>query len=154
MRRIGQRSLAALDRGEMPQWLARSARSERPHIETITGAIREFRKLHASKDSVERLFDTVIGDVGSASLEVSSHSKRLRRRLQEIFGEWRIPFAQCIAEAQAAGEIDSTFESIDLAEFLLASWEGEILRMKVDGERSALDRFNDIVFATIFKEKT
>ena len=92
--------------------------------------------------------------IGDLSLEVSSQSKRLRRRLQQIFGEWRMPFAQCIAEAQAAGEIDSTFEPIDLAEFLLASWEGAILRMKVDGERSALDRFKDIVFATIFKEKT
>lgn len=69
-RRIGERSLAALERGEIPQWLSRPARAERPPIATITGAIREFRKVQASKDSVERLFDTLIGDVGSASLEL------------------------------------------------------------------------------------
>jgi len=91
--------------------------------------------------------------IGDLSLEASLQSKRLRKRLEEIFREWRTPFARCIAEAQAAGQIDSTFEAIDLAEFLLASWEGAILRMKVEGGPAALDRFKDIVFETVFKEK-
>jgi TetR/AcrR family transcriptional repressor of nem operon len=52
-----------------------------------------------------------------------------------------------------AGEIDSKFEAIDLAEFLLASWEGAILRMKVERGPAALDRFKDIVFETVLKEK-
>ena len=77
----------------------------------------------------------------------------MRERLEEIFREWRTPFAQCIAEAQAAGEIDSKFEPIDPAEFLLDSWEGAILRMKVERGPAALDRFKDIVFETVFKEK-
>jgi TetR/AcrR family transcriptional repressor of nem operon len=91
--------------------------------------------------------------IGDFSLEVSSHSKPLRRRLEEIFHEWRIPFAECIAEAQAAGDIDSTFDPIDLAEFLLASWEGAILRMKVERGPAALDRFKGIFFKAIFKER-
>lgn len=89
--------------------------------------------------------------IGDFSLEVSSQSTRLRSRLEKIFREWRSPFAQCIAEAQAAGEIDSTFEPIDLAEFLLASWEGAILRMKVERGPAALDRFRTIAFDTVFK---
>ena len=48
----------------------------------------------------------------------------LRKRLEAIFQEWRAPFASCIAEAQAAGEIDSTFDPMQLDEFHLASWEG------------------------------
>jgi len=91
--------------------------------------------------------------IGDLSLEASFQSEPLRKRLEEIYREWRTPFAKCIAEAQAAGEIDSKFEPIDLAEFLLASWEGAILRMKVDGGPAALDRFKDIVFETVFKEK-
>ena len=59
----------------------------------------------------------------------------LRARLAAIFAEWRAPFARCIAEAQATGEIASDFDPTELAEFLLASWQGAILRMKV--ERSA-----------------
>jgi TetR/AcrR family transcriptional repressor of nem operon len=91
--------------------------------------------------------------IGDLSLEASLQSKHLRNRLEEIFREWRVPFADCIAEAQAAGEVDSKFEPIELAEFLLASWEGAILRMKVEGGPAALDRFQNIIFETVFKEQ-
>jgi TetR/AcrR family transcriptional regulator, transcriptional repressor for nem operon len=90
--------------------------------------------------------------IGDFSLETTGQSKALRQRLEAIFREWRAPFASCIAEAQTAGEIDRTFDPMDLAEFLLASWEGAILRMKVERGPLALDRFKNIVFQTVFKE--
>jgi TetR/AcrR family transcriptional regulator, transcriptional repressor for nem operon len=90
--------------------------------------------------------------IGDFSLETTSQSKLLRQRLEAIFQEWRVPFASCIAEAQSIGEIDSMFDPIDLAEFLLASWEGAILRMKVERGPAALERFKTIAFQTIFKE--
>jgi TetR/AcrR family transcriptional repressor of nem operon len=90
--------------------------------------------------------------IGDFSLETTSQSKLLRERLEAIFQEWRAPFASCIAEAQTAGEIDSTFDPIDLAEFLLASWEGAILLMKVERGPGALDRFKNIMFQTIFSK--
>jgi TetR/AcrR family transcriptional repressor of nem operon len=89
--------------------------------------------------------------IGDFSLE-SSQSKLLRQRLEAIFQEWRAPFAACIREAQAMGEIDSVFAPLDLAEFLLASWEGAILRMKVERGPAALDRFKNIVFRTVFSK--
>jgi TetR/AcrR family transcriptional regulator, transcriptional repressor for nem operon len=76
----------------------------------------------------------------------------LRDRLDAIFREWRTPFASCIAAAQSAGEIDSKFDATELAEFLLASWEGAILRMKVERSPAALERFKTIVFETVFKQ--
>jgi TetR/AcrR family transcriptional repressor of nem operon len=91
--------------------------------------------------------------IGDFSLETTSQSKLLRQRLEAIFQAWRAPFASCIAEAQTAGEIDSTFDPMDLAEFLLASWEGAILRMKVERGPAALDRFKNIAFETVFKEQ-
>lgn len=91
--------------------------------------------------------------IGDFSLETTSQSQLLRDRLEAIFQEWRTPFAACIAEAQAIGEIDSPFDSTDLAEFLLASWEGAILRMKVERGPAALERFKKIAFQTVFKEQ-
>jgi TetR/AcrR family transcriptional regulator, transcriptional repressor for nem operon len=90
--------------------------------------------------------------IGDFSLETTGRSKLWRDKLEAIFQEWRIPFASCIAEAQAASEIDSTFDPVDLAEFLLASWEGAILRMKVERGPAALDRFKNIIFQTIFSK--
>jgi TetR/AcrR family transcriptional repressor of nem operon len=90
--------------------------------------------------------------IGDFSLETVSQSKLLRQRLEAIFQEWRAPFAASIAEAQKIGEIDSAFDPTDLAEFLLASWEGAILRMKVERGPAALERFRKIIFQTVFKE--
>ena len=91
--------------------------------------------------------------IGDFSLQTVSQSQLLRQRLEAIFREWRAPFVACIAEAQANGEMDSTFEPTDLAEFLLASWEGAILRMKVERGPAALERFKSIIFQTVFKEQ-
>ncbi|HTZ68623.1 MAG TPA: TetR family transcriptional regulator C-terminal domain-containing protein [Roseiarcus sp.] len=90
--------------------------------------------------------------IGDFSLEAAPQSEMLRTRLTAIFAEWREPFAACIAEGQAAGEIATTFAPDDLAEFLLSSWEGAILRMKVARNAEPLDRFKRVVFATVFKE--
>ena len=91
--------------------------------------------------------------IGDFSLETATQSELLRHRLEAIFQEWRAPFAACIAEAQAVGEIDATFDPMELAEFLLASWEGAILRMKVERGPAALERFKTIAFQTVFKEQ-
>lgn len=91
--------------------------------------------------------------IGDFSLETTSQSQVLRDRLEAIFQEWRVPFAACIAKAQSIGEIDTTFPPTELAEFLLASWEGAILRMKVERGPAALERFKTIAFQTVFKEQ-
>lgn len=90
--------------------------------------------------------------IGDFSLEAAPQSEMLRTRLAEIFAEWRGPFAACIAEGQAAGELADTFAPDELAEFLLSSWEGAILRMKVARNAEPLERFKRIAFATVFKE--
>ena len=91
--------------------------------------------------------------IGDFSLETVGQSRVLRQRLEAIFQEWRMPFAACIGEAQAIGEIDATFDPTELAEFLLSSWEGAILRMKVERGPAALERFRKIIFRTVFKEQ-
>src|ERR1700723_2806490 len=90
--------------------------------------------------------------IGDFSLEAAPQSEMLRTRLSEIFAEWRAPFAACIAEGQAAGDIAGIFTPHALAEFLLASWEGAILRMKVERRAEPLEGFKRIVFVAVFKE--
>jgi TetR/AcrR family transcriptional regulator, transcriptional repressor for nem operon len=120
--------------------------------ETFTPRQRLKRYLDVITDKLERdrwMIGCLIGDF---SLQVSSHSKLLRKRLDSIFREWRTLFASCIAAAQSAGEVDSHFDATELAEFLLASWEGAILRMKVERSPAALERFKTIVFETVFQQ--
>ena len=121
--------------------------------ETLTPRQRLKRYLNVITDKLERdrwMIGCLIGDF---SLQVSSHSRLLRKRLDSIFREWRTLFASCIAAAQAAGEVDSRFDATELAEFLLASWEGAVLRMKVERSPAALERFKTIVFETVFQQR-
>lgn len=90
--------------------------------------------------------------IGDLSLGASGSSEALRERLVAIFAEWRRPFAACIADAQARGEIAADFPPEELADFLLTSWQGAILRMKVERDGAALERFKTIAFQTVFKE--
>ena len=90
--------------------------------------------------------------IGDLSLEASGNSELLRSQLEAIFAEWRVPFAACIRAAQEAKEIATDFSADDLAEFLLASWQGAMLRMKVERSPAALARFKTITFQTVFKE--
>ncbi|MFB9837614.1 TetR/AcrR family transcriptional regulator [Actinoallomurus acaciae] len=87
--------------------------------------------------------------IGNMSLEAAEHSEAIRGRLAEIFAQWREPFARCLREADAAGQIRLEVPALDLADFLLASWQGAILRMKVDRSPEALRRFRRITFATV-----
>jgi TetR/AcrR family transcriptional regulator, transcriptional repressor for nem operon len=120
--------------------------------QAVTPRQRLKRYLDVITDKLKRdrwMIGCLIGDF---SLQASSHSKALRQRLDAIFQEWRALFAECIAAAQSAGEIESQFEATELAEFLLASWEGAILRMKVERSPAALERFKAIAFETVFKQ--
>lgn len=92
--------------------------------------------------------------IGDFSLEAAPTSEPLRAQLHTIFAEWRAPFAACIAAAQADGSILTTFAPDELADFLLASWEGAILRMKVERNGEPLERFKRIFFATVFNGPT
>src|SRR5438128_5998170 len=88
---------------------------------SLTPRQRLERYLDVITDKLERdrwMIGCLIGDF---SLQASSHSNLLRKRLDAIFKEWRAMFASCIAAAQSAGDIDSQFDAADLAEFLLAS---------------------------------
>lgn len=92
--------------------------------------------------------------IGNLSLETAVHSEPLRLRLVDIFERWRQPFAACIAEGQAAGEITKAFDAEDLADFLLSSWQGAMLRMKVERSPQPLERFKKIIFGTLFGKET
>jgi TetR/AcrR family transcriptional repressor of nem operon len=120
--------------------------------QALTPRQRLKRYLDVITDKLERDRWKIGCLIGDFSLQATSHSNRLRKRLDSIFREWRTLFASCIADAQSAGEINSRFQPTELAEFLLASWEGAILRMKVERSPVALERFKSIVFETVFKQ--
>lgn len=87
--------------------------------------------------------------LGNFGIETAGSSELLRTRLVEIFAQWKQPFAAAMRDASACGEIAPGLDAEDLAEFLLAGWQGAIMRMKVDRSPEPLQRFRRVVDQTV-----
>jgi TetR/AcrR family transcriptional repressor of nem operon len=57
--------------------------------------------------------------------------------------------AEVIEESMNAGDLRKDISSKAIAAFLIDSWEGAVLRAKVEQRRAPLDAFLDMAFARI-----
>lgn len=92
--------------------------------------------------------------IGNLSIDAPTESERLRARLAAVFDEWRTPFAACIAAGQACGEFPSQLSPETLADFFLNSWQGAILRMRVERSRAPLEQFKAVMFQAVLGTPT
>lgn len=87
--------------------------------------------------------------LGNLSLEVADHSALIRDSLATHFKTWSGLFEACIAEAQKTGAISNGLPASLLAQFLLNSWEGALLRMRADKSDVPLREFINVVFSSL-----
>lgn len=87
--------------------------------------------------------------LGNFSLEVADHSPLIRERLAVHFQTWSDLIESCIEQAQAAGAIRNQMPAALLAQFLLNSWEGALLRMRAEKSDAPLNQFIEVVFGSL-----
>lgn len=87
--------------------------------------------------------------LGNMSLEVADHSELIRDSLSMHFRTWSGLFEACIAEAQKTGAINNQQPASLLAQFILNSWEGALLRMRADKSEAPMKEFIDVVFCSL-----
>lgn len=87
--------------------------------------------------------------LGNLSLEVADQSPMIRERLAAHLQTWSRLFEDCIAEAQRSGAIRNPMPARLLAQYLLDSWEGALLRMRVEKSKAPLERFAEVVFGSL-----
>ena len=85
--------------------------------------------------------------IGNMTAEMSNHSALVSAQLSAIFAQWTRQVAECIAQAQAAGEVTSTAPPDALAAFVLNAWEGAVLRARIEQGRTPLDQFVETLFS-------
>lgn len=88
---------------------------------------------------------------GNLGQELADQSEAFRKRLEEVLSQYRLKFARCFREAQAAGELRADLDVDRLAGFCLNSWEGALLRMKVAKSYEPLEDFLFFMFETVLK---
>jgi TetR/AcrR family transcriptional regulator, transcriptional repressor for nem operon len=87
--------------------------------------------------------------VGKFMAEVSDDTPQIRARLLGVLGLWSEQISTAIAAGQAEGSIRQDLKADELAAFLIDSYEGAILRTRVERTPKALKSFVKIVFSSI-----
>ncbi|AVZ71583.1 TetR family transcriptional regulator [Streptomyces lunaelactis] len=94
-----------------------------------------------TRDNAERGF--ALGCLlGNLALELSDDNGEARLRLANIMEQWSDLIAACLAQAgNTADDGVATTETTDLASMIIESWEGAVMRGRVDQSRAPYDRF-------------
>ena len=87
------------------------------------------------------------------ALELSSLSEPLREAVRKGWDQWRLIMTQCIQEAQEAGEVDPQHDAENLAEFIVYSFEGAMIRVQVNNNIRPVNQFLHFVFQVLLKAK-
>jgi TetR/AcrR family transcriptional regulator, transcriptional repressor for nem operon len=105
------------------------------------------------RKSLEALIARFEGDncskgclIGNLALEMSDQSEAFRQRLEDALQGWIDSFAEILKEARKEGAVRIDVEPVVLAESIVASFEGALLRAKVKKSVEPLKNFMHLYF--------
>ena len=78
---------------------------------------------------------------GVLSQTAAARSPEFKARLAQVFSKWEAELAELLEEAKSIGEVDPGLDAKEAAAFLIDCYEGMLVRLKVDGDRNSLRRF-------------
>lgn len=87
--------------------------------------------------------------MGNLAQELSAQNELFRDRLSQIFRDWEKAFADCLNSAKRSGELKGVPNTSTLAQFILAGWQGAILKAKVSKSVVPMENFVAVLFAEI-----
>ncbi len=91
--------------------------------------------------------------LGNFSAETVDHSELIRQHVAAHFSRWSEVIAACLAEAQRDGTLSGELPAGTLADFILNSWEGALLRMRAERSGAPLETFKHMVFDVLLHGK-
>jgi len=87
--------------------------------------------------------------IGNLALEMGDLNENFRKKLDEVLESMRRSVFDFLKGAQANKEIPSDLDIMEVSDFIINSWEGALLRMKVRGDISPLQNFKKTIFESI-----
>lgn len=92
--------------------------------------------------------------VGNFSLEMADLNENFRLRLKKALAAMTKKVALFMEKAKENGELPTGFDTEANAEFILNSWEGALMRLKVEKSSAAMHLFYKIVFENLLGQET
>ena len=89
--------------------------------------------------------------IGNLMQEMSDLNEGFREKVSDIYSRMKDFIAQLLAEAQEKGDLPPSIDIDSTAQFILNSWEGTIMHMKVTKSNEPFNLFKQMIFERILK---
>ncbi|HVE22207.1 MAG TPA: TetR family transcriptional regulator C-terminal domain-containing protein [Acidocella sp.] len=89
--------------------------------------------------------------LGNFSADAADHSTMIRDSLAGHFKAWSRIIENCLLEARDQGAIGREISATSLADFILNSWEGALLRMRAEKSDAPLITFKTMIFGKMLR---
>jgi TetR/AcrR family transcriptional regulator, transcriptional repressor for nem operon len=86
--------------------------------------------------------------LGNLSQEMANHSDLIQQTLQEGFRIWEAAIDAVLLEAVTRGELPPKAKTMEMASFILNSYEGALLRAKAERSEAPLRLFLQMIFGS------
>jgi TetR/AcrR family transcriptional repressor of nem operon len=84
--------------------------------------------------------------LGNLSQEMANQSALIRQILQAGFRVWEVAIDAVLQQAVARGELPKKAKTMEMASFILNSYEGALLRAKAERSEAPLRLFLQMIF--------
>ena len=114
--------------------------SDTPPLELLRTFFAEFRESFMSDNKKCGC------PIGNISQEMAATNPRFREKLHAVFSDIMKPVSLCLDRAVEMGDLDSSIDTAELAEFIINSWQGALIYLKVADCDRPLVLFEKYVF--------
>lgn len=89
--------------------------------------------------------------IGNLAAEIGNSSTVCQKEMQNAFNSWRKRFIPLLKKAQSRGQIRQDISAELLSDIFWSTWEGGLLKMKIDSDTKHLKEILETMLNTLFK---
>jgi TetR/AcrR family transcriptional repressor of nem operon len=83
--------------------------------------------------------------IGNLGVEIAGASEEAQAKLRQILKRWASLLSTCMKQAQERDDLDRKQDVEELAAALIESWEGAVMRSKIERSGASFKRFETII---------
>ena len=116
-----------------------------PHLERIRSLFRWQTELFRKNDFIGGC------PIGNLSLEMGDRNAAFRKKLNRVFVEMKKNLASQLEQARQEGELPDSIEPEETAGFIINSWQGALVQMKVSKTTTPHEVFDRMIFERLLR---
>jgi len=119
--------------------------SEEPPIERLQAFFDYYREIFTGEEIKSGCL------IGNLSQEMAALNPRFREKLADVFDDITKPVTVCLQHAVQEGFLTEDRDVVAIARFIVNSWQGALIKLKVTGNAEPLNIFSRVVFDELLK---